>query len=64
MGFFFYSTAVVPFCGLAVLEELSGIATDVSDPFLQILEPTVGHELTTDQDAQVARAERVLERAL
>jgi acetoin utilization deacetylase AcuC-like enzyme len=59
-----YSTAVVPFCGLAVLEELSGIATEVSDPFLQILEPTVGHELTTDQEAQVARAERVLDRAL
>ena len=59
-----YSTAVVPFCGLAVLEELSGITTDVSDPFLQILEPTVGHELTSQQDAQITQAERVLERAL
>jgi hypothetical protein len=29
-----YSTAHVPFCGLAVMEELSGISTGVVDPFL------------------------------
>jgi len=59
-----YSTAVVPFCGLAVLEELSDITTDVVDPFLEILEPTVGHELTAQQDARIDEAERVLEVAL
>ena len=59
-----YSAAVVPFCGLAVLEELSGVETGVIDPFLEILEPTVGHELTDGQDAQIAGAERLLERAL
>jgi len=59
-----YSTAVVPFCGLAVLEELSGIGTGVSDPFLEILEPAVGHELTSQQNAQIAQAERVLQLAL
>ena len=29
-----YSTTYVPFCGLAVLEQLSGIRTPVSDPYL------------------------------
>lgn len=28
-----YAEAVVPFCGLAVVEQLSGIRTDVEDPF-------------------------------
>jgi acetoin utilization deacetylase AcuC-like enzyme len=57
-----YSTAVVPFCGLAVLEELSGLSTDVIDPFLAILEPTVGHALTSQQEAQIEQAEQVLGR--
>lgn len=38
-----YSEAYVPFCGLAVLEELSGIRTAVSDPmleFVQLQQPT------------------------
>ncbi len=33
-----YSEAVVPFCAHAVVEELSGIRTDVDDPFLVFLE--------------------------
>ncbi|MEO8242509.1 MAG: class II histone deacetylase [bacterium] len=33
-----YSEAVVPFCALAVIEELSGIRTDVGDPFRVFLE--------------------------
>lgn len=33
-----YSEAVVPFCGLAVVEELAGIRTDVADPFLVFLQ--------------------------
>ncbi len=32
-----YSEAVVPFCGLAVVESFSGLASGVIDPFLQIL---------------------------
>src|SRR5690606_15898589 len=28
-----YSTAYVPFCGLAVVEELAGVRTDVPDPY-------------------------------
>ena len=30
-----YSEAVVPFCGLATMEQLSGIRTDVVDPFAE-----------------------------
>ncbi|WP_293935259.1 class II histone deacetylase [Iodobacter sp.] len=33
-----YSDAYVPFCGLAVLEELSGIRTEVIDPLLNFVE--------------------------
>ena len=32
-----YAEAVVPFCGLAVMEELSGIKTAVEDPFEALL---------------------------
>ena len=33
-----YSEAMVPFCALAVVEELSGRRTEVQDPFLQFLQ--------------------------
>lgn len=31
-----YAEVVVPFCGLAIIEQLSGCKTDVVDPFLEI----------------------------
>lgn len=34
-----YAEAYVPFCGHAILEELSGERTAVQDPFLEIFEP-------------------------
>ena len=33
-----YAEAVVPFCGVAVMEQLSGISTEVEDPFRALLE--------------------------
>ncbi|MEP1669000.1 MAG: class II histone deacetylase [Rhizobiaceae bacterium] len=33
-----YAKAVVPFCGVAVMERLSGISTEVEDPFRTLLE--------------------------
>jgi len=33
-----YSEAYVPFCGLAALEELSGVRTTVSDPMLELIQ--------------------------
>lgn len=56
-----YSGAYVPFCGLAVLEELSGIATDVEDPFLGWVARLGYQELQDHQDAAIGRAQRHLE---
>jgi acetoin utilization deacetylase AcuC-like enzyme len=52
-----YAPAYTPFCGLAVLEELSGVATGVDDPFLPIFEGYGYQELQAHQDAVVAAAE-------
>jgi len=34
-----YAEAYVPFCGLAIMEQLAGVRTEVQDPFLEIFEP-------------------------
>lgn len=39
-----YSSAYVPFCSLAIVEEMSGHQTDVEDPFAQAF-----HEVPTDE---------------
>jgi len=49
-----YAESYVPFCGLAVLEELSGVRTEVMDPsldFIQLQQP--GEVSTTFQKQQV-----------
>lgn len=56
-----YAEVVVPFCGVAVMEELSGIKTDVEDPFAALLKnrqpPKVLVELQEKLlDEQVATA--------
>ena len=40
-----YAAACVPFIGLAVLEEVSGIRTDIDDPYLIICEGAGGQGL-------------------
>jgi acetoin utilization deacetylase AcuC-like enzyme len=55
-----YSTAHVPFCGLAVIEELSGIATGVLDPFLDFFAGMGGQQLQPHQDTAIRRAEKML----
>ena len=57
-----YSSAYVPFCGLAVVEELSGIRTGTEDPFLQIWQNVGGQELQPHQDAAIEAAEANLAR--
>ena len=57
-----YSSAYVPFCGLAIVEELSGISSGVEDPFLPILEGMAGQELQPHQDAAIAAAEALVRR--
>jgi acetoin utilization deacetylase AcuC-like enzyme len=57
-----YSSAYVPFCGLAIVEELSGISSGVEDPFLPVFEGIGGQELQPHQDAAIAAAEANLSR--
>jgi acetoin utilization deacetylase AcuC-like enzyme len=55
-----YARAYVPFCGLAVVEELAGIRTGVEDPFLPFVEGMGGQELAPHQNTAVRAAERLL----
>ncbi|MEO8723338.1 MAG: class II histone deacetylase [Sphingobium sp.] len=52
-----YSPSVVPFCGLRVLEALSGIASGVTDPFEAVLAGVGYQDLQVHQDAVITRAE-------
>ena len=54
-----YSPHSVPFHCLAVLEELSGVQTDVVDPYLQPLQNKTDNLLPHQADA-VSRAEDIL----
>jgi acetoin utilization deacetylase AcuC-like enzyme len=58
-----YSTAYVPFCGLATLEALSGIKTSTDDPFMPIFGGMGGQDLQPHQkhliDAAAALAAQV-----
>jgi acetoin utilization deacetylase AcuC-like enzyme len=51
-----YSTAYVPFCGLATLEEMAGIKTEVGDPFLGIFAGMGGQDLQPHQKAVIDAA--------
>ena len=51
-----YSAGYVPFCGLAVMEELSGIHTGVEDVFAQFIDVCGGHQLYPHQDELIAKA--------
>ena len=53
-----YAPGYTPFCGLAVLEELSGAYTGVADPFLPIFEGYGGQELQPHQEAVITAVEQ------
>jgi acetoin utilization deacetylase AcuC-like enzyme len=55
-----YSAAYVPFCGLAVLEALSGLDTGVADPWEPIYGHIGGQDLQPHQADLIAQAERLL----
>jgi acetoin utilization deacetylase AcuC-like enzyme len=55
-----YNPHTVPFNGLAVMEELSGIKTAVDDPFEPLLEDMGGQELQPHQDAIIRKGEELL----
>ncbi len=50
-----YSPGHVPFCGLSVIEELSGLSAGIDDPFAYLGE-VPGQDLTAHQQAVVDRA--------
>jgi acetoin utilization deacetylase AcuC-like enzyme len=52
-----YAPLYVPFCGLAVLEELSGVKTAVNDPMAPRAAAAGGQELQPHQDVVIRRAE-------
>jgi acetoin utilization deacetylase AcuC-like enzyme len=52
-----YSEAYVPWCGLAVIEEMSGVKTEANDPFMDWIGTIGGHDL---KPAEV----KILERAI
>jgi acetoin utilization deacetylase AcuC-like enzyme len=54
-----YSTAYVPFCGLAVMEALSGIKTEVEDPYLEAYESLPGQELQPHQNVVIKKCEEL-----
>ena len=51
-----YSASYVPYCGLAVMEALSGIRTPIDDPFLGNVSAYPGQELMPHQEAAIAAA--------
>jgi hypothetical protein len=51
-----YSPSVVPFCGLAVLEQMSGIRTAVEDPYCALIAGNGGQALQPHQQAVVDQA--------
>jgi acetoin utilization deacetylase AcuC-like enzyme len=51
-----YSATHVPYCGLAVLEALSGISTGIEDPWLPLMLEWGGMELKPHEAAAIARA--------
>ena len=57
-----YAPGYAPFCGLAVLEELSGYATGVDDPFLPIFEGFGYQDLQPHQAAVIEEVARALGR--
>jgi acetoin utilization deacetylase AcuC-like enzyme len=56
-----YNAPTVPYFGLAVLEQLSGIKTPIDDPFAQILQGLGGQNLQPHQDAVIQQAETLLD---
>lgn len=55
-----YSASYVPYCGLAVLEQLSGIRTGLSDPFAPVIGSYGQQKLQPHQAAAITAAEKLV----
>ena len=51
-----YSASYVPYCGLAVMEQLAGIKTAIEDPFMTNFRDYGGQALQPHQEEAIARA--------
>lgn len=56
-----YSPAYVPYCALAIIEELVGVRTDVGDPLLDLLTGFAGQSIQPHQEAVVREAETLVD---
>ena len=54
-----YSPAYVPYCGLAIIEELAGLRTGLDDPLLGLLAGFGGQEIQPHQEAVVRQAAKL-----
>ncbi len=55
-----YSEAYVPFCALAILEELAGADSGIADPFRDVCGLAGGQDLQPNQDAVIRQAEALV----
>jgi len=55
-----YSASYAPYCGLAVMEQLSGIRTKIDDPFLANFSGYPGQLVQPHQEAAIAAAAEAL----
>ncbi|KQT63970.1 MULTISPECIES: class II histone deacetylase [unclassified Aureimonas] len=56
-----YSSSYVPYCGLAVMEQLSGWRSAVDDPFLPVFQAYEGQTLRPHQEAEIMKAADLVE---
>jgi acetoin utilization deacetylase AcuC-like enzyme len=54
-----YSPAYVPYCGLAVIEEMAGVKTGLEDPLLGLLAAMGGQDIQPHQEAVVREAAKL-----
>ena len=57
-----YSPAYVPYCGLAVIEEMAGVKTGLEDPLLELLAAMGGQDIQPHQEAVVREAAKLAAR--
>lgn len=57
-----YSDLYVPFCGLAVIEEMSGIKTDAVDVLLEDVNDWGYQELQPHQSQVISKVEELVDR--
>jgi acetoin utilization deacetylase AcuC-like enzyme len=55
-----YSESYVPFCGLAIIEELCGARTEIRDPFLDLAKNRAYQDLQSHQEAVIEQARSLL----